>query len=42
MSLAMASIPMKGDMWKATKIYIAALHCILLSLLSGYDSGTLL
>ena len=42
MSLAMASIPMKGDMQKASKVHIMALHYIMLSLLIEYKSGALL
>jgi len=42
MSPAIASIPINGDMQKVPKIYITALCCILLNLLKGYNSSTLL
>ena len=42
MSPVMASIPIKGKVQKVPKIHITALCCILLSLLIGYNSGTLL
>ena len=41
-SPAIASILIEGKVQKAPKIYITALHYILLSLLIEYDSGTLL
>ena len=42
MGLAIASIPIEGEVQKAPKIHIAALCYILLSLLIGYDNGALL
>jgi len=39
---AMDLISKDIKVWKAPKIYIAALYCILLSLLIGYERGALL
>jgi len=42
MSPTIASIPKDGEVQKAPRIHIAAFYCILLSLLSRYDSNALL
>jgi len=42
MSPTIALIPMDGEVQKAPRIYIMARCCILLNLLKGYNSGTLL
>jgi len=38
----MTSMPMDGEVWNAPRIQRAALLCICLKTLNGYDSGALL